>query len=464
MNRRVWRWLWIGQRWLGRVAVRFLWRIVCRFGRCLHWLTYAGRRWQGARYSDPFETFAFINPFHRGWLIAGRMRRMSARTSYQSLLTVGGMGTGKTSRFVIPNVLALDHCSLVIIDTSKEIYQRCAPSLRRRGYDVKAFDLSDPAHSLTYNPLAGIASITDVQQVASLLIASSPSNANSSDPFWTSAAEKLLRILIQALFRLDDPAHRNLAELRYWLNQIDPAKGNSRKLDEFFARASEADPMLWHDYQGVMRSHPKSLSSIVMTADLTLAAITDPAIALLTASSGFSFADLRHRKTALFVHVRELDMRHYAFLMNLYFSEMFRVLLSERNPKHLPVYLLLDEFGHLTIPDFAVFATTARKFRVAFWLFLQSLSQLETRYGKYEAQTIMDGIGTKIFLPGMNVETAEMLSKTAGTKRHAGRDYAAPFGEINMVNPDEAMHMPLGTALLSHAHRNLMRISLPRTF
>lgn len=184
--------------------------------------------------------------------------------------------------------MALDHRSLVITDTSGEIYERCAGSLRRRGFDLKTFDLSSPARSLSYNPLAGISSLTDVQQVARLLIASSPSNANSADPFWTSAAEKLLRILIQALFRLDEPLDRNLAQLRYWLNQIDPAQGNSRKLDELFARASETDPMLWHDYQGFMKGHPKSLSSIVMTADLTLAAITDPAIASLTASSGFS--------------------------------------------------------------------------------------------------------------------------------------------------------------------------------
>lgn len=449
-------------RWLFSKIGRSFWRIMCRLGGFLHWLIYAGRRWQGARYADAFETLAILNPLHRGWLIAGRMQRLSSRTSYQSLLTVGGMGTGKTSRFVIPNLLALDHRSLVITDTSGEIYERCATRLQRRGYDLQCFNLASPDKSHRYNPLAGIASVTDVQQVAGLLIRSSPANAHPNDPFWTSAAEKLLRLLIQALYRLDDPDNCNLTQLRYWLTQIDPGSRDSQNLDELFARASQTDPQLWHDYQGFMRGHPKSLSSIVMTADLTLAAIADPVIARLTAKSSFQFRQLRKRKTALFVQVHELDMRHYAFLLNLYFAEMFRELLSERRSDHLPVYLLLDEFGQLTIPDFAIFATTARKFRVAFWIFLQSLSQLDSRYGKEEAQTIMDGLGTKIFLPGMNVETAEMISKLAGLKRQTNTTDALPYGELSLLNPDEIVHLRRDEALMLHGAMNPIRLRMGR--
>lgn len=462
----VWRALWQWGKalclWLFRQIGRSIWRIMCRFGRFLHWLIYAGRRWQGARYADPFETLAILSPFHRGWLIAGRLHRLSEQTSYQSLLTVGGMGTGKTSRFVVPNLLALDHRSLVITDTSGEIYERCAARLQRRGYELQSFNLASPNKSHRYNPLAGIGSVTDVQQVAGLVIRSSPANANPNDPFWTSAAEKLLRLLIQALFCLDEPDNCNLARLRYWLAQIDPGSRDSQRLDELFARASQNDPQLWHDYQGFMRGHPKSLSSIVMTADLTLAAIADPVIARLTASNSFHFGQLRKRKTALFVQVRELDMRHYAFLLNLYFAEMFRVLLSERRSDHLPVYLLLDEFGQLTIPDFATFATTARKFHVAFWIFLQSFSQLDSRYGREEAQTILDGLGTKIFLPGMNVDTAEMISKLAGLKRQTNTTNVLPYGELSLLNPDEIVHLRRNEALMLHGAMNPIRLRMGR--
>jgi len=431
-------------------------RLLRELFSALYWLTYAGRRWGGARYSDPFETFAFMNRWHRGWLVDGKSKRLSARVSYQSVLTRGGMGSGKTSTFVIPNLLKSDHRSFVVTDTSGEIYEACASSLKRRGYQLQSLDLMNLSQSLRYNPLAGLRSFTDIQQAAHLIIKSSPANSNPQDPFWAIAAEKILRLIVQASYHQSDPANFNLATIKYWLNQIAP-DGDNKKLDQLMASSSQNDPTLWHDYRGFLRGNPKSLASIIMTADVALSAISNPVIADFTSQHDFDFSSLRTTKTALFVKVRELDMSYYAFLLNLFFTELFRSLLSTRNPNHLPVYLLLDEMGHLTIPDFAIFATTARKYRVAFWIFLQSLSQLESRYGKEEAQAILDGLATKIFLPGMDIETAEIISKTAGRKRRKDDSETSLYGELNMLNPDEVIYLERGEALMLHGNQRPIR-------
>jgi len=116
----------------------------------------------------------------------------------------------------------------------------------------------------------------------------------------------------------------------------------------------------------------------MMTADIALTAMSNPDVAKFMSANEIDFQRLRTHKTVLYVMVRQQDLSLFSFALNLFYSQLFRHLLSERNPDHLPVYLLLDEFGHLQIPKFDIYATTARKYRVAFWIFLQDLSQLES--------------------------------------------------------------------------------------
>jgi type IV secretion system protein VirD4 len=115
-------------------------------------------------------------------------------------------------------------------------------------------------------------------------------------------------------------------------------------------------------------------------------------------------------------------MAYYQFLLNLIYTDLFGHLLGSVQPNARPVYLLLGEFGHLAIPNFNVFATTARKYSVGFWFFLQSLSQLDARYGRHDAETILDGLQTEIYLPGANLDTARRLEQRLG-------QIADPFGQ-----------------------------------
>ena len=427
------------------------------------WLFYAGRRWEGARYMDPVEEARFLSPRNKGWLVDGKRKRLSERVSYQSLLTVGGMGKGKSSCFVIPNLFSLDDRSMVVTDTSGEIYDATASTLLMKGFDIQVLDLMDLKASKKYNPLAYAESYTDIQQVAHLLIKSAPSAKDSKDPFWNIAAEKLIRIIIQCLKNRNEPQHYHLGRVKYWLSQYEaphPGKTKPSKLDEFVMSACSSDPHdpLWADYKSFLKGNSKSMSSILMTADVALSALSNPDIENFLKTNEIDFKRLRTRKTVLFVKVRQQDVSYYQFILNLFYSQLFRELLSERNESHLPVYLLLDEFGHLEIPSFDVFATTARKYRVAFWIFLQSLSQLESRYGPTEARTIMDGLGTEIYMSGMDTKTAEDICKRVGRRRRTDPKQRSMYGELNLMNPDEIIHMDDDEVLLLHSNKRPIRM------
>ena len=75
---------------------------------------------------------------------------------YHSIV-LGTTGSGKTQGFVLPYVYTLGHSAekpnIVITDPKGEIYANLAETLRRQGYNVQVFNLSEPTKSSRWNPL-----------------------------------------------------------------------------------------------------------------------------------------------------------------------------------------------------------------------------------------------------------------------------------------------------------------------
>ena len=76
-------------------------------------------------------------------------------TDYHTIV-LGTTGSNKTQGYVLPLVYCLGHrgdrCNMVITDPKGEIYNFMAETLRRQGYDVQVFNLSEPTRSSRWNP------------------------------------------------------------------------------------------------------------------------------------------------------------------------------------------------------------------------------------------------------------------------------------------------------------------------
>ena len=91
--------------------------------RGLHWFlglkhsqVHGRARWMNAR-----EEHGFLGGNHGG-LVLGPGRRLSADESFKNLVLMAPSGGGKTTRYVIPNLLELQG-SAVVTDPSGEIYR-----------------------------------------------------------------------------------------------------------------------------------------------------------------------------------------------------------------------------------------------------------------------------------------------------------------------------------------------------
>ena len=78
-----------------------------------------------------------------------------------------------------------------------------------------------------------------------------------------------------------------------------------------------------------------------------------------------------------------------------------------------PVLLLIDEAGRTAIPSLADHATTVVGRGITLWLAVQSLSQLETVYGKARAQVLRDNMESQIYYRPTDLATAKYLGSAA---------------------------------------------------
>lgn len=418
------------------------------FGFSLGWL------WAGSlpksEFMGWFERWRLLRSSNQGPLVDGRTSRLTETAGYESILVQGGMGRGKSSTFVLPNLLAPPATlpSFVVSDTSGELYQASSGYLASRGYLIRVLNLMDPAHSETYNPLANATAPQHLADLAKTLVRSASGRTAGQaahDPFWDQSAEKMIRILAQCLLNQPDPALRHLANLRHLVVGFDAhvaPQGQLGAIDRFVMSATQHDQSTFAAYRAFVQGNLKTIQSVLMSADVALDPIATPEMAALTGSNTLDFAELRQRPTAMFVIVNQTQMELYAFLLSLFYADLFKALLKNPSDPVRPVWLFLDEFGHLQIPSFEVFATTSRKYKVSYALFLQSLAQLEGRYGAQNARTIIEGLGTEIYLPGTSLDTARDL------EARLGRTPKAPLMAANNI-----IRMEENEALMLYSNR-----------
>lgn len=372
-----------------------------------------------ARFMKARERAKLLSKRNKGFVLDGLGKeRLSHQDSFRNVAVVASTGAGKTAGFILPNVMNIDGASMVIADPSGGLFAKTSADLKRRGYEVRVINPSDLANSDFYNPLDRAKTHTEMAEIAHILVRTG-SGGSSGDKFWTDGAEEIVSTLIRVLKNYPDPACHNLANLQYLLNSFGDGKGLNGFVADF------ADHATYHVFKGFVSQSSNTMQGHLSTAKTALRMLSDPDVAMLTSRQTFEFSDLRKKKTALFLVFPQNRISYYAFLMNLLYTQLFHFCLDDKElgSDSLPIYFLLDEFGHATVPDFPAIVTTTRQRKVGISIVLQSISQLEERYGKAGAQTILSGgIGSRLFFSGMDIGTAEMLEKTLGTRRHEVRD------------------------------------------
>ena len=443
-------------------------------------------RTEGARLAGKRDYSDRLNARNTGLLLDGDSLKLSEKESFQNVCVIARVGAGKTSRYIIPNVIergsSRTPCSVVVNDPKGEVYEATSGYMKSHGFRVIVIDPEHPDRSHTFNPLTEARDDIELDQIAEILIKAgkgggSSQGGSSSGDFWASGAVRFVSVFLGCLKNAgrDNPKYNTLANL-YYLFQNFGEDGS--KLDSFMARYSvnpddPKDTRLWNEWQGVLTGNKEGVQSFVLNGITALSAMRQANIAKITNESSFALDTFREQKTIIYFITPPQHQEYYSFLTSLFFRSVFNACMRRQphqvsaGKPYLPVYVLYDEFGHSTIPNFVSTANTIRGYRVSLSIVLQSIAQLNARYGRDYAQSIQGGFNTAIAYAGSDPETASFFERIIGrTRVYQYQDPTHPtaqshmehYSERNLLNSNEIRTMKDDEVLIVSGNQDPIKI------
>lgn len=402
-------------------------------------------------YFDPLSVPVPIRPGAESFRIIGTGAPVSNDTRKTGLnnndLIIGPTGSGKTRSYIKPNLLqnALDASegapeSLIITDTKGNLRHEVGPVLAAHGYEVLSIDFTDvSAGFFGYNPLDFVegdpANGYNEQDILRIATAVCPSGL-SDEPFWDNAARSLITAMIS--YTLESmPRYWHHLETVYDL-VID---ADSPRMHKALQQAKErnSNRLFAMKYGATVASSKadRMVASVIGIAAEHLGPLASPAIvALYKQLDRLDFTLLAQRPCALFLTVSDTD-RSMDKLVNLLYSQAISELCryADRecpdNRLPIPVRLYLDDFAaSAVIPDFDKVTSVIRSRGLSVSIVLQSLTQLDTLYGRPAARTILNNCGHILYLGGHDLETVHYMA------------------ELSNCLPDRVLTVPVGSAFL----------------
>ena len=335
------------------------------------------------------------------------------------ILVVAKTGSGKTTRAILPvlyeDCLCPDRTSIVI-DSKPEMWEKLVGITRRYNPKKKIllFNPLDIQRSLSWNILAKIETDTDAKLITNTIITATDNpNARADSPFFRNSALQLLNSMMVGL--LTDPSERlSMPRVHELLNS-----GISQLCDWLEAHPQavrNAKPFI-----DLSRSGSQNADTILSELSTRLSAWDLMTIRATTALDELDLENLIAEPTLFIIELRESELEMLRPLANVIVIEILRYLTKraeqlpgQRLPR--PVSIVIDEFASSLgrLPDIHVKLNTLRSRNVSIVAAIQSIGQIKANYDK-DADSVLAGFSTKIFMPNLDFMDSEWASKETGT-------------------------------------------------
>lgn len=376
-------------------------------------------------------------------------------------LIVAPTGRGKTTGFVIPNLLTYQG-SAVVLDVKGENFDVTSRHRAAQGDKVFRFAPTDwkDGRSHRYNPLLRIAGLENVdrQQMELQLLASLFLQA---DDRVQGLLDGGIDLFVAAGLLAFERKRPTLGEIyRITASGGDKQKEYRRRADEV---QNPAAKLIFMRMASTNNDTLTSYLSLLMTSGLKQ--WSNPAIDRATATSDFDFAEIRKTPLSVYLVVEPLMVKPLAPLIRLFFSDLLATL-QDHEPgedEPWPVMIMLDEFNRLgKMPIVTDSIETLRSYRANLAIVTQTIPALDEIYGENARRALQGNAGIKLYLTPSDEKTIEELSKAVGktTKRvvtrsrsvgrnpFAGRSMSERTEETALLPEDEARRMDLDDIVL----------------
>ena len=385
------------------------------------------------------------------------------------VLICGGSGSGKTRFYAKVNALQAN-TSMVLLDPKGELVRATGRLLVEKGYDVRVLDLLDMGRSHCYNPFRYLETDNDVQRlVTNLFKATTPKGAQTTDPFWDTAASMLLLALIFYLHYEAPEDEQNFDMVMEMIRSGDIKEDDDKYqsiLDELFNRLeyNNRDHIALKYYRNYHSGSAKTLKSIQITLASRLEKFNLTGLAKLTMADELGLSEIGEKKVALFALIPDNDTS-FNFLVSILYTQLFQKLFQTADYKYggsLPVHVhfIMDEFANIALPDdFDKILSVMRSRNLSVSIILQNMAQLKALFEK-QWESILGNCDEFLYLGGNEVSTHEYVTKLLGKETVDTNTFGRTWGTRgsyttnyqntgrDLLSPDEVRMLDNRYALL----------------
>lgn len=362
-------------------------------------------------------------------LVVGIWRGRYLRfTGQQFVLLAAPARSGKGVGIVVPNLLSYPD-SVIVLDIKQENFNLTAGFRRAHGHDVYLFNpFAEDGRTHRYNPLSAISDgIFRVGDILAIGYALYP--VGGHDDFWKDQARNLFLGIVLLLCEWRDArrtGNTDVPDFPVTMGEVlRQSSGNGMPVKAYLQQALLQNRRLLSGacvdaLNRFLANDDKVLASVLATFNAPLTIWANPIVDAATSASDFDPRNVRKRRMSVYIGVTPDHLTEAALLVNLVFSQVVNL-----NTKELPqdnpalkyqCLLLMDEFtsvGKIHIIARAVAYMAGYNLRLL--SIVQSVSQLESVYGRADARTFVTNHAMQIIYAPREQKDANEYSEMLGT-------------------------------------------------
>lgn len=393
--------------------------------------TFGSTAWQTWR---ELKGNGFLAPLGQGFIL-GKLgpprsrRRFLVSRRFPHTMIVAPTGSGKGVGFVIPNLLTFMG-SVVVLDVKGENFVQTARHRQAIGDKVIRFapaEWSKDRGTHRYNPLQRIyemdnpnQQLMELRRTAGLFLHADSDHARGL----LDGGIDLFEACGMLAFQRGTPTLGEIYRL---------AAGGGDKKKAYAELAvevqNEAARLKLQNLASINDKTLTSYLSLLMTSGLNQ--WSNPAIDAATASSDFSFRDIRRSPHAIYLDVGLGMLDSLAPLVRLFFSDLIASLQSNEPGPDEPwrVMILMDEFDQIgRVPIVAESIKTLRSYGGHLAIISQSIPGIDDIYGENTRLSLQAGAGVKLYMTPADAKTSRELSEALGTRTRRVVTKSRPLG------------------------------------